>query len=177
MTRSEIGGRPPASQPPVLRPAHTADIQPMAEVFLASWRGGYRGVVPDAIIDSLNIDSVSALLTEDADAADRTTTVLLDGADNVVGFVRYGANHEGPGGYIASLYVHPAAAGCANGRRLLRHALQAMAGVDVALWVFEANTRGRDLYERTGFRYDGTKVTDPRWQTPQVRLRRPADHR
>jgi len=161
----------------VLRPARAEDLPVMAEVFLAAWRVGYRGMVPDELIDALDGATAQAELVNGANALDRQTTVLIDAASTVAGFVRYGADHDGPGGYLASLYVHPSASGRGGGRLLLRHAVDAMPGVDVTLWVFEANARARNLYQRAGFRADGARQTEPRWQAAQVRLRRPPTNR
>jgi ribosomal protein S18 acetylase RimI-like enzyme len=148
-----------------LRPATGTDRDAIAAVFLAAWRGGYRGLVPDEVIDAWTPATVRAELAGGAG----TDVVALDDAGAVAGFVRY----QPESGYLASLYVAPNAAGRGLGRALLAYALDAMPGRDVVLWVFEANDRARTLYERAGFHPDGTSLTDPRWRTPQIRMRRP----
>jgi ribosomal protein S18 acetylase RimI-like enzyme len=148
-----------------LRLAGPDDLPAMAEVFVASWRAGYRGVVPDTVIDAWTPETA---LTELA-AGEGQDVVALDESGTVTGFARY----QPENGYLASLYVAPAAGGRGTGRALLQYALDAMPGRDVTLWVFEANARARDLYARAGFRPDGARLVDPRWQAPQVRLRRP----
>jgi ribosomal protein S18 acetylase RimI-like enzyme len=156
-----------------LRHAGPADLSAMAEVFVAAWRGGYRGLVPDAVIDAWTPETALAELaagSEPAAGAGRDV-VAIDESGVVVGFARYQPDR----GYLASLYVAPAAGGRGAGRALLRHALDAMPGRDVTLWVFEANARARDLYARAGFRPDDARLVDPRWQIPQVRLRRSLD--
>lgn len=157
------------------RQAVTGDLPGMAEVFVAAWRAGYRGVVPDEVIDALDAGTVATDLAAGLSAPGLTTVLALDGTGRPVGFVRYGddADHPG-GGYLAALYVHPAASGAGVGRGLLRHAIDAMPGVDVRLWVFADNDRARTLYERAGFRPEGGRLVDPRWRTPQVRYLRPA---
>jgi ribosomal protein S18 acetylase RimI-like enzyme len=147
-----------------LRPGGPADLPAMAEVFLAAWRGGYRGVVPDTVIDAWTPESARAELA----GGDGLDVVALDDAGTVIGFARYRPDS----GYLASLYVAPSAGGRGAGRALLRHALDAMPGRDVTLWVFEGNARARDLYARAGFEPDGGRLTDPRWRTPQIRLHR-----
>jgi ribosomal protein S18 acetylase RimI-like enzyme len=163
----------------VLRPATEADLPAMAAVFIAAWRGGYRGIVPDEIIDALDAADVAAELA--ANPHERSTTVAVavdgdgdgDGDGRIVAFVRFGDDDAGDGGYLASLYVDPVAARAGLGARLLEHALDSMPGLEVTLWVFAANHAARRLYERAGFRLDGAELTDPRWATPQVRYRRP----
>jgi ribosomal protein S18 acetylase RimI-like enzyme len=139
----------------------------MAEVFIAAWQGGYRGVVPDEIIDALDPAAVAADLR--ASAGEGTTTVAVDDAGGVVGFIRFGTAD----GYIAALYVHPSVAGAGLGLRLLEDALARMAGRDVTLWVFAGNARARRLYERAGFRPDGRELTDARWAAVQMGYHRP----
>jgi ribosomal protein S18 acetylase RimI-like enzyme len=156
--------RPPVE--PTLRPAAEADQAAMAAVFLAAWRGGYRGLVPDEVIDAWTLPAVRAELA----GGTGTDVVALDDAGAVAGFARYRPSS----GYLASLYVAPDAGGRGLGRALLAYALDAMPGRDVTLWVFDGNDRARTLYERAGFRPDGARLTDPRWQTPQIRMRRPA---
>jgi ribosomal protein S18 acetylase RimI-like enzyme len=159
-----------ADPPPRLGLAAAEDLPAMAGIFIAAWRVGYRGIVPDAVIDALTPEGVAAELAAGQSGDPELTTVLaLDDAGRPVGFTRFGDDTNHPGdGYLAALYVHPGASGGGVGRGLLRHALDAMRGVDVRLWVFEGNARARDIYERAGFRPDGSRLTDPRWRTPQI---------
>jgi ribosomal protein S18 acetylase RimI-like enzyme len=138
------------------RPATAADRPAMAAVFVAAWRGGYRGIVPDDVIDAWTVERA----LQELDGSDDIDIVT----DEVDGFVRFRP------GYIASLYVDPAAGGRGIGTALLRHALADIGSRPVTLWVFEANVRARALYERNGFRPDGARIVDPRWRVPQIRL-------
>lgn len=155
-----------------LRPATAGDLPALGEVFVAAWRAGYRGVVPDEIIDAQSAPAVTAGWDDPDEAGGLDTVVAADTTGRPLGFARYGPDAEHPGcGYLAALYVHPDAAGTGVGRQLVCHVLDAMPGIEVRLWVFEANARARRLYERAGFRPDGARLTDPRWRTPQVRYR------
>jgi L-alanine-DL-glutamate epimerase-like enolase superfamily enzyme/ribosomal protein S18 acetylase RimI-like enzyme len=166
------------SVPVALRPGLPSDAAALAAVFIAAWHAGYRGVVPDSVIDALDTAEWTATLGQRLDASDRYTVVAIDELGTPVGFAGYGDDGEHPGdGYLASLYVHPRAGGTGIGARLLRHALDAMSTVDVRLWVFERNAAARRLYERAGFRPDGPRFNDPRWGVPQVRYLRPARNR
>lgn len=161
----------------VLRQASAVDLPAMADVFIAAWRDAYRGVVPDDVIDALDHADLVAELASNPQA--RTTTVAVDEAGVVVGWARFGAGAAGAAdaadaaGFVASLYVHPSASAAGVGTRLLHHAVDAMPGREVRLWVFAGNRRARRFYERAGFVPDGAELSDPRWRTPQVRYRRP----
>lgn len=152
----------------VLRVATLEDLPAMAEVFVAAWQGGYRGVVPDEILDALDAVEVQRELGADA----QTTIVAVDDEGEVVGFTRFQADDAE--GHVASLYVHPSAARAGLGKRLLNHALGHLRGRDVTLWVFAGNAAARRLYERAGFRPDGRQLIDPRWNAVQLGYRRPA---
>ncbi|MEU8137488.1 GNAT family N-acetyltransferase [Streptodolium elevatio] len=170
-----------------LRGATHDDLPAMAEIFVRSWLGAYGGIVPDDVLDSLQPGSVAADLAVGLDDPRLITVLALGTAGEPVGFARFGddvtdrsdrSDREGGAGgrdgYLAALYVHPAASGLGIGGRLLRHALDAMPGRAVGLWVFEANSRARSVYEKAGFRPAGPRRTDPRWRTPQIPMRRPA---
>jgi ribosomal protein S18 acetylase RimI-like enzyme len=160
-----------------LRPATGDDLPALAEVFVAAWQGGYRGVIPDDVIDAMDARTVAAELSPSLVAADRTTLVALDATGVVIGFTIFGPDRDRDAGYLASLYVSPTAGGRGVGRSLLDAAVQAMPGVDVTLWVFADNVRARRLYERAGFEPNGGELTDPRWRAVQVRYRRAAGPR
>jgi ribosomal protein S18 acetylase RimI-like enzyme len=157
-----------------LREAGPEDAEALAAVMQAAWRHGYPGVVPDDVLAEVDrlFDTawIARLL---ADSGFRTTV----SGDPVDGFVRYGPYPDDTAlGYIAALYVHPAAAGHGLGRHLLDHALEALTAAGhraAVLWVFDANTRARRLYARSGFTPDGAHRTDPTYATPELRLHRP----
>jgi L-alanine-DL-glutamate epimerase-like enolase superfamily enzyme/ribosomal protein S18 acetylase RimI-like enzyme len=163
----------------VLRAARGTDAPALVDVFIAAWRAGYRDVVPAEVLGGLDVATVTGWLGPlTGDGATTTVVALVDGEP--AGFARYGPDPERPGGeagYLAALYVDPRAGGRGVGRRLLGHALgelQRSGRPDVRLWVFEANTRARQLYERAGFRPDGARTVDPRWRAAQISYRRPA---
>ncbi|NUU25919.1 MAG: N-acetyltransferase, partial [Streptomycetaceae bacterium] len=159
----------------VLRAAGDTDLPAMADVFIAAWRNGYRGLVPDDVLDALHPYTVATDLAVGLEHPWLTTTMALGPDGQPIGFTRYGEDADHPGaGYLAALYVHPAASGLGAGRRLLDHVLEALAGREIRLWVFDGNDRARGLYEQAGFRPDGARRTDPRWRVPQIRMRRPA---
>ena len=169
----------PVNAPPRirLRPGRPQDGPAMATVMVAAWRGGYRGVVPDEVIDGLDTGGWTDALAAPT-APGVTTAVAVTDTGAVVGFARFGPDPDDDApsaGHLASLYVDPSAAGAGVGRRLVECALAGLAADgrhEVSLWVFRDNARARALYERCGFVCDGVELTDARWRTPQVRYRR-----
>jgi ribosomal protein S18 acetylase RimI-like enzyme len=159
-----------------LRDAVAGDAPGMARAMVDAWRGGYRGVLDDAVIDAQRADRWAQALAAPT-AAGTHTTVAVDAVGTVVGFARCGPDRDDPShdrGYIASVYVAPTAAGAGLGRRLIEHCVDALTADgrgEITLWVFRDNGRARALYERCGFDADGAELTDPRWGAPQVRYR------
>jgi ribosomal protein S18 acetylase RimI-like enzyme len=161
-----------------IRAARLDDAAALADVFVAAWREGYRGVVADEIIDRLDRAELSTWFAGQLGDPTMSTVAALDAGGAVVGFARFGPDPDQPAdtgrGYLAGLYVDPGASGRGLGRQLVHHVVQSLASEgrgDVTLWVFKANERARRLYEQAGFNPDGAELVDPRWQTPQVRYR------
>jgi L-alanine-DL-glutamate epimerase-like enolase superfamily enzyme/GNAT superfamily N-acetyltransferase len=158
-----------------IRPARIDEGRMLATIFVAAWRGGYPGVVPDDVIDAQTVDSVADEFLDLAAPGLLQTAVAVGDNDDPIGFTRYGPDQEHrAGGYLAALYVHPGVGGGGVGTALVDHVLRALPGREIRLWVFESNARARSLYERLGFRPDGAWLVDPRWRTPQMRYLRPA---
>ncbi len=161
---------------PLLRPATAADGPALAEVFVAAWRNGYRGVVPDDVIDALDEADIAGWLQTLVSAAGKTSVVgqAADGA--IAGFVRYGEDPRDPRtGQVYGLYVHPAHNGRGLGRALLERALADLADRGhevVTLWVFEANEHARRFYAAAGFAPDGARRVEPQYRAEEIRLRR-----
>ena len=150
-----------------LRPATVADARAIAEVHVDGWRWGYRGLLPDAIIDGLDVDTREAQWVsgftdrwQEGDAC----VLAEDDAGRAIGFVACGpaADEFAPppagAGEVYALYVRDGWQGTGVGRALLTAAHDALAahGFDLAvLWVFAANDRARRFYGAAGWRHDG----------------------
>jgi GntR family transcriptional regulator len=171
----------PDSDEPLLRPASAEDAVALAAVFASAWRGGYRSIVPDDVIDALDEDDLAGWLRTLVTGSDQTTLVCQSPDDRVLGFVRYGNDPGDPrDGHIYALYVDAEHSGRGYGRRLLTRALAdlGLRGHDVVtLWVFEANAPARRLYESEGFRPDGAQRVEPEYRADEIRLRREATDR
>lgn len=170
----------PARAPSTIRAATVHDARAIAKVFIAAWRGAYRGIVSDRIIDDLNEDEVTDWLGN-LIGSPAASTFVAEGADHeIVGFTRCGNDPDDVRrGHVYALYVTPETSGRGVGRHLLARALH---HVDpdgtraVTLWVFETNERARRVYERSGFVPDGARRVEEAYGVQEIRLRRPPDH-
>lgn len=161
-----------------IRKAVLGDEAGIAKVHARSWRVAYRGQLPDAMLDALDVDaraeSWGRLLSDPA------LTVLVDETeqDGIVGFVAVGASRDDDAppdtGEIQAIYVDPSQWGRGTGSRLLSSGLERLAAAGsprATLWVLESNQRTRRFYEDRGWSHDGHTKSDRRGDVTLVELR------
>jgi ribosomal protein S18 acetylase RimI-like enzyme len=150
----------------VVRPADESDAAAIARVEIAGWRAAYRGIVPDPVLDGLDLEHEAATWRErlqDQDVVRVSVADLVEppASPRLVGYVSEGparGDDKAGVGEVWAIYVDPAAQGRGAGRALLDAAVRGLAarGYDEAiLWVFEANAPARAFYERLGWTPDG----------------------
>ncbi|WP_051266672.1 GNAT family N-acetyltransferase [Nakamurella lactea] len=161
-----------------LRPAGPADIESLARIFVAAFQHAYPSVLPAEVLARVDLPWTIDIFNNWS-ASPGLQTVLAEKRGAAVGFARFGNDvaddSEDRTGYLASLYVDPAAAGAGIGRDLLDHVCRTQAEHGkqfIRLWVFRDNQRARRLYEAAGFVADGRELTDPEWQVPQIGMSR-----
>ena len=164
-----------------VRLATTDDALAIAEVHVRAWRGGYRGIMPAAVLDGLSVadrERTWRRLLSDEDN-DIRTMVCEDGGRRVVGFLSItGASRDADAGAgvaeFPALYVDPASWRQGVGRTLVMAGLAALnaAGArEVTLWVLEDCAQARAFYERCGFTADGA-AQDNEHGPRELRLKR-----
>jgi ribosomal protein S18 acetylase RimI-like enzyme len=138
-----------------VRPAHVADAPAIARVYVASWRSTYRGLLPDAFLDSLDEAAYeerwARILGEGS-----SRIYVASGGDEVVGFASGGRERAGEDGYegeLYAIYVLLEAQGRGHGRRLVEAVaggLRELGLADMIVWVLRDNAGARAFYERLG---------------------------
>jgi GNAT superfamily N-acetyltransferase len=153
--------------PATVREATVADAAAVARVHLASWRSAYRGLVPDALLDSLNLGERTARWREQLThrPLGQVTHVAEVGGE-IVGFAAGGAcRDEDSGSEVGELYAIYVEQG--SWRRgfggLLQTAslesLRERGFAEARLWVLEANAVARAFYEHSCWAADGARDT------------------
>jgi len=152
---------------PRVRPARVEDAAAIAAVHVASWRQAYRGMLPEA-----HLDSLSALEKE-------TTTrnllrtppslhyrlLVLDRGGEILGFAATGpasGDSDEATGEIYAIYLRPASWGLGLGRLLMAQAQAALLEDgfrEAMLWVLERNIRARKFYDAGAWRETGETRT------------------
>ncbi|WP_345752670.1 GNAT family N-acetyltransferase [Microbacterium rhizophilus] len=139
-----------------IRRAVPEDADRLSEVHVRTWQIAYAGLIPQAVLDSLDIVARAArwrTTLENPKAAGRTW-VALEGED-LIGFSSSGpARGDDPPWPLElwALYVHPRRHGSGAGAML---ADAAIGELPAFLWVLDGNDRAIRFYEKIGFAFDG----------------------
>jgi GntR family transcriptional regulator len=178
LQRPRQGTPPPPNRPTIaLRPARAGDGGALATVFIDAWKGGYRGIVEDEVIDAWDHDEVTIWLEELVRNPD-VRTVVAERSSEVVGFAAYGSDDDEPeSGHLFSLYVATWASGQGIGRLLLTRVINELdprSSRAITLWLFEENDRARHLYESAGFVPEGSRRVEELYRAQEIKMKRPA---
>lgn len=147
-----------------LRPASVTDAAVIARFLVACWKDAFNGIVPEEVLDGLDVAERTDRWRRRLVAGRRSTAVaeLVAPPRPIAGVASWGPSHDAPEPSLpalelASLYVAREHWGRGIAAALLQHAVRA---TPVHLWVFEANARARAFYEKHGFVADGRAKVD-----------------
>ena len=170
----------------VIRSAQPDDAAAVARVHVDSWRGAYRGLLPDRILDGLSVSGREILWRQrlgSGEGAPTTLAAVLDG--EVGGFVTLLDQARDSGesagvGEIPALYVSPSHWGSGAGSALLDAAGRELAAAgcrQAILWMLAGNERAERFYTGRGWTDDGGRRSSQYFpEEPdlrEVRFRKP----
>ena len=151
----------------MVRAARAADAPRIAHIHVETWRAAYRGQIPDAVLDALDVERRTAFWRERLTPAGGSVFVVEE--DNlVVGFCDLIPSRDKDAdpqavAEIVAIYILPRHWRKAAGRMLcgcaLAEARRRGYGA-VTLWVLASNAGARRFYEAMGFSLDGADKTD-----------------
>lgn len=142
-----------------IREALPQDAGKISEIYAASWKHAYRGLIPQAYLDNLRNDYWSAAFLEWIEG-EKISVSLVCVENRPVGAVAYGKsrwNEEEAMGEIISIYIHPDWVSKGYGTKLIRHALARLKKQgyrQCCLWAIQDNLPARRFYEKNGFHCD-----------------------
>jgi GNAT superfamily N-acetyltransferase len=162
----------------LLRPATPQDAAAIAAVHVASWQVAYRGLLPDALLDGLDVDRRRTGWERLLTGAPRHGAVVAEDDGRITGFAhtvpaRDDDADEGTG-EVTSIYTVAEAWGSGTGRALMAAAIEQLRAAgfrSATLWVLDSNGRARRFYERAGWTVDGAVKDDDLAGTPVRELR------
>ncbi|MFN4281810.1 MAG: GNAT family N-acetyltransferase [Alphaproteobacteria bacterium] len=148
-------------RPFTLRQAVPDDSEAVAALHVACWRETYRGLLPDALIDGMNVADRTVQWQRALERrADVQVILAEDDSGALAGFASGGPARDaalGAAQEIYAIYVRRAAQRHGVGRILLRAVAANLAArtldparLSLGLWVLSGNAPARAFYERMG---------------------------
>lgn len=149
-----------------------SDASGVALVHVRAWQQAYRGLLPQQVLDDLNVEARSDGWAQylSSPPSDHLGALVVRSdvaagslpAGSVLGWVTFG-NGRTPGkpdgeGEIKAIYVHPDVQGLGCGRALMESALASLRTANYQrayLWVLDGNDPAIAFYEHMGFTLTG----------------------
>jgi len=159
-----------------IRAATPDDAEAIADIHIAAWQFAYKGIMDDALLESMERDRKIAAWAEAIGELGWSVYVAQDNGE-ITGFIHISEyrDHDmesGRTGEVASLYIKPELIGTGVGGRLFSeglHRLETRGYSRIALWILEKNERSISFYEKFGFRRDTASKTHPKTGLTEVR--------
>ena len=130
-----------------------------------SWRSTYRGLMPDAVLDSLSVEQRAEFWRGVLERSKKQFVFVAEDEGRIVGFVNGGPEQEADPHYTAelyALYLLKAHQGRGCGKALFRATVKTFVErghTAMLLWVLSSNPSS-GFYEAQGGRYLKTKPFD-----------------
>lgn len=140
-----------------IRFAETRDAYAIASIHVASWKKIYRGLIPDALLDSMSIELREKKWFHWLSKGEKI--LLIEKESQIIGFADISAARDldtNPKvcGEICAIYLHPDFWHQGFGKKLCTAAfieLKKMHFDEVIVWSLEGNKQARRFYESMGF--------------------------
>ncbi|MCY3920579.1 MAG: GNAT family N-acetyltransferase [Chloroflexi bacterium] len=148
-----------------VRPATPGDAEAIESVRIATWKACYRGIVPDAYLDALSVQSSRVdRIRRGIDRANARASLVAVAGARVIGMGFAGPPEddqlpEGTGEVLA-VYVLSEWQGRGVGRALLERltsGLRALGYRSAILWTLRDRLPTRRFYEANGWELDGAE--------------------
>ena len=171
-----------------VRPARAGDAASLARIQVASWRRGFTGIVPPALLAELTSEEAEQVwrdrwreaITSPPTSRHRVLAAVDGGPSReVAGFASAGPATDadrwpGTDGEVYELRIYPERTGQGHGSRLLHAVADTLieGGFHtVSIWALEADTALRRFLEASGWAADGARAElDVGTSVPAVRL-------
>jgi RimJ/RimL family protein N-acetyltransferase len=148
-----------------IRKATLTDAAAIAEIHVVSWQHTYRGLVPDAYLDTMSIINYQARWQASL-VSGIPQLIVAELAGQIVGFSSFGqcrdVDASSNDGEVWSIYLSPLYWGRGFGTALLiesRKQLLAQGFMRINLWVIIGNERAVHFYRAAGFRPENESLT------------------
>ena len=140
-----------------IREARPADAEGIARAHTASWRTSYRGILPDAVLDRIDVDQRAASWRRVLVDRSKYALVAYDVTHHdIVGLCDAGRSRSDPGmGEVYRMYLEHHARRHGLGREMFEQVtdwLRSQELRSLVIWVLDNNHHARRFYEAMGGR-------------------------
>lgn len=151
----------------IIRQMHIEDIAGIARVHATTWQTTYRGIIPDAYLDAIQVEEwQERWIPNLTRPASNKFGYVAENEETgeIAGFVRGGPTRYPDlpyRGELYAIYILKSYQQHGLGRRLVRALasdLQNAGLSEMLLWVLEANTASRRFYEALGGQFVKTNT-------------------
>lgn len=162
-----------------IRHVERGDAPELASVHVGAWLAAYRGLMPDAFLDEINLDDWQARWAERLGGPELPPVRVAVRDGTMVGFCLVATpsrdeDADDDFAEVVALNVRPDAWRSGVGTALMRDALDRFRSDgwrSVSLWVADGNERAVRFYERLGFEFDGATTTHEASGARELRMR------
>jgi len=144
------------------------DSDAVAALHATSWRGAYRGIVPDNFLDHEVVADRQAVWRERLQLSPTPSAfgiVAEDETGRMTGFAYVLPAHDPVcGTLVDNLHVHPDSKGGGIGRQLLQAVVRELGPSNTQplhLWVLDQNEPAKRFYARLGAEFIDPGMTEP----------------
>lgn len=151
-----------------IRTATPQDLPAVAEIHVRSWQTAFRGIMPDALLDAMDVADREEMWRRSLQRHPGGIVVALDDQEEIVGFCCFGRapgdSHDVPfDSRIYALHVHPDRKRQGIGTRLVFAVFRRLRDFgcrSVILWTLESLASSRSFYEYLGGTLSRSKITN-----------------
>jgi GNAT superfamily N-acetyltransferase len=182
------GASPPDVTAGFVRPARAGDAEALARIQVASWRAGFAGIVPEALLARLTSEEASEAfrdrwreaITSPPTSRHRVLAAVTGSPGReVAGFASVGPATDadrwpGTDAEVYELRISPERVGSGHGSRLVQAVADTLTEDGfhtISIWTLEADSALRRFLESAGWALDGAQgELDVGASVPVVRL-------
>ncbi len=137
------------------------DVRSVAEIHVASWRAGYRGIIDEGFLAGLDVASREVMWTRSLER-DNVRLIVVEDDHAILGWAYAGDpradDRDASWSEVWAFYVHPDAWGRGAGRAMWNWTMQVLRERGfrhVYVYVLAENARAIAFYEAMGLHADG----------------------
>jgi len=146
-----------------IRKALPKDAFEYAANHIACWQAAYKGIMTDKYLNNMNVEQMTESNRRILSEPGIYMFYYVEHNKKMIGrlvICKSRDEDKADAGEIAALYLLDTFWGKGYGRQMMDFSLaelKRMGHNEVLLWVLEANSRGKQFYEKCGFVFDGAE--------------------